>query len=370
MIKIAYFCIMGLFFVLSFPAKAQESALVPEEFDPLEERFRVEGAYVPNYREMMRDIIVALGQFARENNPDFQIILDGGQELLTRGKWENMLDDLHRAEMAGAQTDDERFLLKMFSPDHPIAVGSPIRRYVAVINGLLTTNQVCSGGEGRLSEETEDIVKERGLSLIAIEHCASETEKNEAQRTLARRKIPVHADTDKEAKFDRLPSVKELFLENPVNIDALAKVRNMLVLTDTRRFTDKDLLIKSLSETNYDLLIIDPFFKFSVPLTKEDVRELQIKKVGTRRFVFAVLDVAKAQDTRLYWEKGWKQGDPAWLRFQSKTDPSGLIVDFWHPAWKRILGVYFKGIMDLGFDGIVLQGIDTHKRYEQIIPID
>ncbi|MBR1945458.1 MAG: hypothetical protein IJ846_04105 [Alphaproteobacteria bacterium] len=370
MIKAAYFCLFGMILILSFPSKAQETTQLPENFDPLEERFKIEGAYIPNYRELMRDVIVALGQYARENNPKFQIIADGGQALLARGEWENDLDDLHQAEMAGAQSDDERFLLKLFSPEHPIAVGSPIRRYISAINGLLLTNQICSGARGKLSSDVEKIIKEYGLSLIGIEHCSSEKEKKEAVLNLARKKIPVHADLDKAAAFDSIPARSELFLENPANIDSVSKVRNMLILTNTRNFTDKDLLVKTLGETNYDLLIVDPFFKSSIPFAKDDVKELQTKKVGAKRLVFAVLNISKAQDTRPYWEKGWKQGDPAWLRFQSKTDPSGLIVDFWTPVWKRILGVYFKSIMELGFDGIVLQGIDEHKTYEQIIPIN
>lgn len=368
MIKIAYFCLTCLIWLASFPAKAQEIQ-VPENFDPLEERFKIEGAYIPNYRELMRDVIVALGQYARENNPKFQIIADGGQILLTRGEWENDLDDLHRAEMAGAKSDDERFLLKLFSPEHPIPAGSPIRRYISAISGLLVTNQVCGGATGKTKENVEKIVKEYGLSLIGTEHCSSENEKKNAILSLAKKKIPVHADTDKTAAFDKIPPAKELFLENPANIDSVAKVRNILILTDTRNFADKDLLVKSLGDTNYDLLIVDPFFKSSVPFTKEDVKELQTKKVGAKRLVFAALNITKAQDTRLYWEKGWKQGNPVWLRFQSKTDPSGVIVDFWNPAWKRILGVYFRSIMDLGFDGIVLQGIDEHQTYERLIPI-
>ena len=370
MMKTAYFYLICLILFLSFPVKAQEQPQIPEDYDPLEEQLKIEGAYVPNYRELMRDVIVALGQYARENKSDFQIIIDGGRDLLTRGEWENDLDDLHRAEMAGAKTDDERFLLKLFAPEHPLAVGSPIRRYISVVNGILVTNQVCSGKTGKLSADIEKIVKEYGLSLIGVEHCSSDEEKKNAILTLAEKKIPVHADTDKTAIFDTVPERSELFLENPANINSVAKVRNVLMLTDTRNFTDKDLLIKTLSNTNYDLLIVDPFFKSSIPFTKEDVKQLQTKKVGAKRLVFAVLNVAKAQDTRLYWEKGWKQGEPAWLRFQSKTDPSGLIVDYWNPAWKRILGVYFKSIMELGFDGIVLQGIDEHKTYERIIPIN
>ncbi len=370
MIKKAYFCVIGLFLTVSGAANAQQTSQIPEDFDPLEERFKIEAAYIPNYREMMRDVIVALEQYARENRPEFQIILDGGQDLLTRGQWENDLDDLHRAEMAGAQTDDERFLLKLFSPEHPIAVGSPIRRYIMAADGLLLTDQICGRARGKLSPENEKIVKEYGLFLIGAEHCASEKEQKNAVTTLAKNKIPVHADTDKKASFNHIPAETELFLENPNNIDSLAKVRNMLIMTDTRNFTDKDLWIKALGETNYDLLIIEPFFKSNIPLTKEEVKEIQAKKIGARRLVFAVLNVAVAEDTRLYWEHGWKLREPAWLRFQSKTNPAGIVVDYWNPAWKRILGAYFKSIMDLGFDGIVLQGVDEHKTYERIIPIN
>lgn len=366
MIKAAYFCLSCLTGLLFFPATAAE---LPENFDPLEERMKIEGAYVPNYRELMRDVIIALGQYARDNNPAFQIFTDGGHKLLVRGEWENDLDDLHRAELSGAKSDDERFLLKLFSPEHPVPAGSPIRRYLSVIDGLLVTDQVCNDKKGKLLPKTEKIVKEYGLSVISVEHCPSEQSRKNALTELARKKIPAHTDTDPKAAFDTLPVVPELFLENPDNIDSVGKVRNILMLTNTRKFADKDLMVQSLGKTNYDLLIIDPFFKNSIPLTKEDVKELQTKKVGAKRLVFAVLDITKAQDTRPYWQNGWKQGDPVWLRLQSKADPSGVIVDFWNQEWKRILGVYFKSIMDLGFNGIVLQGVDEHKRYEEIIPI-
>ena len=317
MIKVAYFYLLLSFFVPLSPLRAQETKQMPENFDPLEETLKIEGAYVPNYRELMRELIVVLGQFARENNPKFQIFTDGGLSLLTRGEWENDLDDLHRAEMMGAKSDDERFLLKLFSPEHPIAAGSPIRRYISVINGVLATNQVCSGATGKIPEEISKIIKDYGLSVIGAEHCDSEQESKNAVLALAKNKIPVHADTDRTAAFDTVPDRAELFLENPANIASPAKVRNMLILTDTRNFTDKDLLVKTLSDTNYDLLIVDPFFKSAIPLTKEDVKQLQTKKVGAKRLVFAVLSVSKAQDTRPYWEKNWKQGEPAWLRFQS-----------------------------------------------------
>ena len=162
MLKTASFWLTFLLLALSCPASAQETTQIPDDFDPLEERLKIDGAYIPNYRELMRDVIIALGQFARDNNPDFQIITEGGVHLLTRGEWENDLDDLHRAEMAGAKSEDERFLLKLFSPENPVAAGSPIRRYLSVINGILLTNQVCSGAKGGLPPEAEKVVNEYG----------------------------------------------------------------------------------------------------------------------------------------------------------------------------------------------------------------
>lgn len=350
-------------------ACAQETQ-VPDDFDPLEERAKIAGAYIPNYRELMREIVRAFGDFVKSRDPNFKILLDGGQDLLARGVWENDLDDLHRAEMAGATNADERFLLKLFSPEHPIATGTPNRRFMQSVNGLIVTNQICQKGKGKLSDPVQKIVKEFGLSVIGIEHCSSEKERQTAQQTLAKKEIPIFADTDPKASFDTLDPKANLFLENNENIDSLDKVRNVLVLTNTRNYADKDIYVSTLAKTNYDMLIIEPFFKFSQPLSKEDVKNLQSKQIGARRLVFATLNVAVAEDTRPYWETTWKISSPRWLRFQSKTNPAGLVVDYWDPDWKRIIGIYFRSIMDLGFDGVVLQGLDEHKTYERIIVIN
>ena len=151
---------------------------------------------------------------------------------------------------------------------------------------------------------------------------------------------------------------------------SLNDVRNILIMTDTRNYASKGEWVNALTQTNYDLLIIDPFYKYNQPLTKEDIRRLRYKKLGARRLVFAVLDISSAEDTRMYWEPSWKLKSPAWLRFPSKTRPGAIVVDYWSAPWKGIIGNYFKSIMDLGYDGIVLQGLDAHKTYEKIIPIN
>ncbi|MCQ2914611.1 MAG: hypothetical protein MJ247_05395 [Alphaproteobacteria bacterium] len=364
---------MKILFAISFcliSGKTFAQTDIPPNYDPLAEQLKIEAAFVPNYRELLRDIIYTFNTFAKAKNPEFKIIIDSGFELLTRNGWENHLDELHRAELAGAKTDDEKFLLKLFSPEHPIAAGTPMRRFVNSIRGIVLTNTYCSEKSGKLSEENQKIVKDYGINLLAFEHCNNEKEQIEAYKELDKLKIPAHIDLDQKAKFDFVPQLAEIHKENTDTIDSLDKVKNILVVTNTRNYSDKDLFLDKISKTNYDLVIIDPFFKDSQEISNEDIRELKSKRVGSRRLVYAVLNISVAKDTKPYWEKSWKQGKPNWLRFIAPEGNGNIIVDFWNPAWKRILGVYFRSIMDLGYDGILIQGLDIHKTYEKIIPID
>lgn len=364
--KILFFAFAGIF--------ASAQALFAQEFqgvranpDPLEERIRLNPEYIPNYRELMRNIVETLKDYVRETKPDFLIIADGATELLTRGEWENALDELHRAEAAGAKTEDERYLLKLFSPEDLIPEGTPDRRYIQSLNAVLVTNAVC--GKNALPDKTKKLLNEFGVSVLGAEHCKTEKEKNNALLSLAKQGIPAHTDTDAKGSFDFLPPDAVPFNENVDNVLSLKDVKNMMIMTNSRRYASKGEWVDALSDTNYDLLIVDPFFKFSQPLTAEDVARLRQKKIGARRLVFAVLDVAVAEDTRPYWQSTWELNDPAWLRFPDKENPAGTVADYWNSEWKRIVGIYFKSIMDMGYDGVVLKGLDRHKTFERIIPI-
>lgn len=359
-----------LFFLLFAAVAPVRAQGLPDTYDPLEEKAKVAGAYVPNFRELMRDIVFAFGDFAKARDPSFKILIQGGESLLRRGTWENDLDDLHAAEAAGIVNEDERYLLKLFSPEHPIPVNAPNRRFINAVKGLFMTNLYCGGGRGKPNDITRKIVSEYGLSVISVEHCADEKERQDALVALARKKIPVFADTEKFPSFDKIDTEKRPFAEHHGNVETLDAVRNVLVLTNTRGFKDKDTMLSEIAKTNYDLVVIDPFFRKDEPLTAQDVKELQTKKVGAKRLVFAVLNVSTAEDTRKYWQKGWKIGSPRWLRFQSKENPAGVTTDYWNSEWKKILGVWFRSIMDQGFDGVILQGLDAHKIYERIITIN
>lgn len=360
--KIAVFLLFALF--CARPAAAQEV----DEGTALEERMFIDNVYVPNYRELMRDIVVALSEFARQSNPDFKILALKGEDLLTYGQWESDLDELHAAEKAGAKTKDERFLLKLFSTEEPLAVGSPNRRYLQAIDGVVFENAFC--GKNKIATPTEKLLKQYGIAIFSAEHCDSLKTLDAALEKAGQKKIAVHADTDKKASYAAVATKSKPHAENAANIRALKDVRNVRFVKNSGDFASKDAWVDALAATNYDLIAIDPFFRFNRPLFKEDVNRLKFKKLGARRLVFAVLNVAQAQDTRPYWNLSWKLKSPYWLRFPVANDASSVIVDYWNPEWKKIIGFYFKEIVDLGYDGVVLEGLNTHATYERIIPVN
>ena len=61
---------------------------------------------------------------------------------------------------------------------------------------------------------------------------------------------------------------------------------------------------------------------------------------------------------------------PSWIQARAPGRPGSYVVEFWNPAWKAIIGKYFAGIMDLGFDGVVLDGAEAYRRWEFMTPID
>ena len=358
-----FFVVAVLFFT---SARAQEVF----ENTALEERLFVENSYVPNYRELMRDIVVAFSQFAQQTRPEFKIVAFEGLDLLRQGQWENDLEELHRAELAGATSEDERFLLKLFSPEEAIPVGTPNRRYLQAIDGVILENRQCGKQKEKADEKTLELLRTNGIAVFSAEHCANEKQLKTALESLAKERIAAHADTDSKNRFDTPKTIEKPYLENPQNIMSLKDVRNMRIMKNSTRYASRGDWVDSLASTNYDLIAVDPFYRFDRPLSKEDVRRLQYKKLGARRLVFAVLNVSRAEDTRLYWDLTWQPKSPYWLRFPMADDPSAVTVDFWNTEWKKIIGVYFKEIVNLGYDGIVLEGLDAHKMFERIIPIN
>ncbi|MEQ9109361.1 MAG: hypothetical protein RIF37_15135 [Rhodospirillaceae bacterium] len=322
--------------------------------DPMFTEEMVPLSRVPNYRDRMREIIEELADYAATRNKNFAILARPGFELLRWDQREFILAEAKRQE-------------NMMLPEDAITpLKEPMRRFIQAIDGIALNDQFC--GEGRSTDELM-IYKRMGVSLFSVEHCGTEAAAFGALEQSSVVGIVSHADADEADIFGDIPNRRPMN-ENSNNIETLDDVQNVLVATQSRPHGSRGDWLLALSQTNYDAIVIDAFYNGKEALTEDEVHSLKFKELGSRRLAIAWLDISYASDDRYYWEREWEVGSPSWIVGRHPDRPGTYAVEYWHPRWKSILGTYFKGLMDLGFDGVILNGTDAYLRFEAMTPLD
>ncbi|MGE0765673.1 MAG: endo alpha-1,4 polygalactosaminidase [Hyphomicrobiaceae bacterium] len=149
----------------------------------------------------------------------------------------------------------------------------------------------------------------------------------------------------------------------------------------------------------YDLVVIDYSRngKDARRFTPAEVKAMQSKPDGSRRFVIAYLSIGEAEDYRYYWGRGWVEAAP--LRqspseSETKEPPAGLAtvrvprlmapswlgrenerwrgnyqVRFWYSGWQDLImhgeNSYLSRIISAGFDGVYLDRVDAYYDIER-----
>ena len=126
--------------------------------------------------------------------------------------------------------------------------------------------------------------------------------------------------------------------------------------------------INALAATNYDLLIIDPYYQGSDALTVAELASLKTKANGGKRLVIAYMSVGEAETYRAYWQPTWDKKPPSWLSEENESWPGNYKVEYWNADWQAIIygndSSYLKSIVDVGFDGVYLDIIDAYEYFE------
>src|SRR5690606_21097373 len=106
-----------------------------------------------------------------------------------------------------------------------------------------------------------------------------------------------------------------------------------------KEFESKEVFLKSLADTNFDLLIIDLYYD-GQQLSKADIDTLKRKANGAKRLVICYINIGSAEKWRYYWNNTWKVGKPSWIRKKYEGYEVEYYVEFWNPEWK---GIVFRG---------------------------
>ncbi len=310
---------------------------------------------IPNYRASMREMVEDLATYAEKRDPNFIVVTRPGFDLLSWSRREFDLAEIKRDPFA------------KIPQDSIVQVGTPMRRYIQSIDGFMLNGQFCA--PLRVPAADLQVMLKQGLKALTIEHCGTPDQASAALQTAVRMGVVSHIDLDDTDDFARTPT-RRPSPENPRNVETLLGARNMVMLLDSRDYETREEWFAAMARTNYDILVTDAFYKGNRSLTKDEVHHLKFKEMGARRLVLARMSVGYAEDERFYWQRDWRIGEPSWIQALGPERAGQYVVEFWNPAWKAIVGRYFAGIMDLGFDGVVLDGVEAYRRWEFMTPLD
>lgn len=202
-----------------------------------------------------------------------------------------------------------------------------------------------------------------GLPVFNIDYCQLKKHRENSYRQSAAQGFINYA-TERRA-LNKIPS--EIFLdENQAAVNKLTAAKNFLVLLNPELFPDKSSYLSALSQSNYDLLIIDPLYNGEF-LSAAELRQLQHKPGGARRLVVAYLSVGEAENYRPYWKSQWADQPPEWLETENKDWQGNYKVKYWHPGWQQLLygseSSTLDQILRAGFDGAFLDVVDAYQYF-------
>ncbi len=318
---------------------------------------------IPNHRQYMRDIVIGLATYGRQRKPDFIILLRNAPELLIKEKRE--------ADWEEARDPDGSAAGK-YTP-----VGSVIRPCLEALDGILIDGLFC--GRDRVDQPTDEamthymmnavrLMEQEGRRALTIEYCDDAKLRGKVAADVRRAMTLSYLDQDRDKRLSRIPRHRPP-QENAQHVTDMALAKNFLPMLHSESFGSRGDWVSALQATNYDILLLDPFWRGTEPLTFADVRSLKYKELGARRLVLATLPVGCAADTRYYWKPDWTVGNPSWLVAHDPSASGEMIVRYWDPAWKALIGKYMQGLVDLGFDGVLLDSADAYLYFEDLMPL-
>ena len=122
---------------------------------------------------------------------------------------------------------------------------------------------------------------------------------------------------------------------------------------------------KRIGETAYDLVVVSISAAGGSPEVIESLRH----SPGGEKLVLCYMSIGQAEDYRFYWQREWVENPPAWLDEPDPDWSNDYWVRYWDPGWQAIIygspESYLDRILDLGFDGVYMDRVDTYFYYEE-----
>jgi cysteinyl-tRNA synthetase len=294
------------------------------------------------YRQRMRDFVQGISQYARGIDNDFIVIPQNGPELATsNGDAEGVPEMEYMDAIDGVGRED-------------------------LFYGYDDDNKATPADESAYMLAFLDIFEANGVEVLTTDYCWDHSKMDDSYMKNAEREYISFAAPDRELNL--VPDYPvQPYNVNSDDIGTLADARNFLYLLNPENFSNKQEMINTISQTNYDVIIMDMFFD-DLEFTSSEIGLLKAKDNGGKRLVISYMSIGEAEDYRFYWDDSWKVGNPSWIERENRDWKGNFKVQYWEPAWQDIIfgnnTSYVKKIIDAGFDGVYLDIIDAFEYFE------
>ncbi len=297
-----------------------------------------------DFKQEMRNFVQDISTYAKTENPNFIIIPQNGEQLASKNGETN---------------------------------GSPANTYLNAIDGQgredlyygYDNDDVATSADDRnYMQSFLDIEEQNGVQVLVTDYCStrSKTDNSYAENS-SKGYISFAAP---ERNLNIIPDYPpKPYNVNTNDINALSDAKNFLYLINPEKFSSKQNFINAISQTNYDLILIDYAFNED-PFTASKITSLKTKQNGSKRLVISYMSIGEAENYRYYWKTEWDKDKPEWLDKENPNWKGNYKVWYWEKEWQDIIfgnnNSYLKKIIDAGFDGVYLDIIDAFEYYEEL----
>lgn len=292
----------------------------------------------------MRDFVIGLNKYAKTSNSNFFIVPQNGIELVTSsGKEDGSLNTPYlNAIDANGQED--------------------------LFYGYVNDDQATPAKDNSYLRTFLDKSKSAGKKILVTDYCSTPANMDASyNQNNAANYVSFAAD---HRALNNIPGYPgPIYRENNAAIKSLSEINNFLYLINLENFSSKAHFISAVNSTNYDLLIMDLFFRDGTAFTATEINQLRNKGNGGKRLVISYMSIGEAENYRYYWQSNWNSNKPSWMDAENPNWPGNFKVKYWQKEWQNIIfgndDSYLHKITSANFDGVYLDIIDAFDYYEQ-----
>ncbi|SMC78594.1 endo alpha-1,4 polygalactosaminidase [Moheibacter sediminis] len=295
------------------------------------------------YKQEMREFVIGISQYAKSINPNFSIIPQNGIELVSGNG--DISGQPHQSYLNAIDANGQEDLFFGYDEDD-VATHTRDNNYL---------------------RELLDVSKNAGKVILVTDYCSTQSKVESSYNQNLNAGFISFAANERELNV--IPTFPNpIHQENANVVTQISQVKNFLYLINTSNFNTKNEFINAVVSTNYDLLIMDLYFKDGTSFTQNEINYLKSKSNGGKRLVISYMSIGEAENYRYYWLSSWNNNPPEWLDAENPDWAGNFKVKYWNTDWQSIIygneNSYLKKIIDANFDGVYLDIIDAFEYYE------